>query len=140
MKIVSAILCLMVAVPACSRDAEKKQVEQMMDQMVHHEINRAVDMVAPTLSQMQDAGYTSWTPGLAVEKLVPLMNAALAPEPGDDSGPGILDKIKYVSGKATSPYQIVLIPSEGNGTIRIEGYGAELDEPIVTRSITVPEF
>jgi len=105
------------------------------------QIQRAVNMVEMTLGDVQDGGgYQSWTPAKAVEELVPLLNATLAPMPGEQPLPGIAGKIRYVRGRVTGPWQILLIPVNARKVIRIEGYGRNIKKPVYTKEIRVSTF
>jgi hypothetical protein len=44
--------------------------------------------------------------------------------------------IPYVSGRPTAPWQVVLAAKPSRRLIRVDGYGAELSAPLVSRDIT----
>jgi hypothetical protein len=46
----------------------------------------------------------------------------------------------YVTGEATKPWQIVLIPLDDQKIIRVEGYAESLDKPFITEEIPVPTY
>ncbi len=101
----------------------------------------AVESVDAALGSMQGGGrYQRWTPGKAVEELVPLMNSSMMPLPGEPELPGVAGKIRYVKGKVTGPWQIVLIPDDGKGVIQVEGYGRDTSKPVYTKEVKVSEW
>ena len=115
--------------------------DRAISEVQKREIVRAVEIVEVTLGSMQDGGgYQKWTPGKAVEKLVPLLNSASAPMEGEPEPPGISGKIRYVEGKVTAPWQIVLTADDKQKKIRVEGFGADTTQAVHTREIAVSEW
>ena len=59
---------------------------------VKQQIVRAVESVEASLGNIQGSGYQKWALDKAVEKLVPLMNSAIIPLPGQPKLSGFLGK------------------------------------------------
>ncbi|MBN2788589.1 MAG: hypothetical protein JXR69_00205 [Candidatus Delongbacteria bacterium] len=117
-----------------------KNVKNNLDAANLHKIKTAVDVVEMTLGSMQDSGYEEWTPKKAVDKLIPTLNSALTPFPGE-SGNKVEDPlIKYVKDNATDLYQVVLIPDNEKRLIYIKGYGKDLKEPVYAKEIKVSKY
>ena len=70
------------------------------------QLEKAVSSVEMTLSSIGDVGYVQWTPTTAAEELVNSLNASQ-----------------------------VLVPGEDNSTIKVEGYGSNLDKPLLVKNI-----
>ena len=47
----------------------------------------------------------------------------------------VFDKFPYTLNKATDKWQVVIIPDEENSTIKVEGYGSSLEEPLLVKTI-----
>jgi len=125
---------LMVCVPSSGEAKEPPAY-------VKHQIMIAVESVAGTFGSMHNGGgYQRWTPQKAVDKLVPLMNSATAPGPGDSRLPGSAGNITYVKDEVTGPWQIVLIALEKEQKIRVEGYAYDTSVPVYTKEIHVSEW
>ena len=43
----------------------------------------------------------------------------------------------YILHKPTGPWQVVLVPDDATGTIRVEGYGQDLSEPLIVKELHV---
>jgi len=103
-------------------------------------LERAVMAVEGTFSSMTDAGYIEWTPTKAAIELVRTMTAAekLTPEEAKEFGLRASPApTRYVIGKPTGPWQVVLLPDEAHKLVRVEGYGADVERPLIVRQIAV---
>ena len=48
--------------------------------------------------------------------------------------------IEFVKDPPTNPWQIVLIPDEKNSMVRIEGYGNDLEAPLISKRVKIPAW
>ncbi len=106
-------------------------------------LKHAVMVVEANFGGLFDAGYVSWTPTTAAAQLVKTMTAAsaLSPEEAKEfapSGVGLLPATTYVLGKPSGPWQVVLVADERRKLIRVEGYGADLETPLITKELSMP--
>lgn len=108
-------------------------------QLMRQQAQMALDMVEADLGAMQDGGgYQEWTAEKAVKQLVPLLNAAQAPEPGEPSVPG--RKFTYVKDAATGPWQVVIRLDEAQTGIVAAAYGSDTATPLATKAIAVSRY
>lgn len=102
-------------------------------------LEKAVASVEMTLSAMGDSGYVQWTPTTAAEQAVNSLNASQVLVPGEEEQYREAKlkpvTIPFTLNKATDKWQVVIIPDEENSTIEIEGYGSNLEEPLLVKSI-----
>ena len=75
-----------------------------------------------------EIGYGFRSPDDEAERLVDLMNSASAPAPPDG--------ITYVLGRPRQPWQVAVRPDSAANLIAIEGYGAEVDRPVVSERVS----
>ena len=145
--LVLALFCFLVS---CGQDSNKSKpkpvvkktvINKNVEAMNLRSIKMAVDVVEMTLGSMQDGGgYQEWTPKKAVEKLIPTLNSASKPLPGEPKMRGTAARIKYVKDKVTEAYQIVLTPNDEKKLIYIKGYGKDITNPAYTKEIKVSRY
>ncbi len=125
-------LCLCVA---CEDSSEKTQ--GFSPKKLH--LEKAFLSVEMTLSAMGDSGYVQWTPTTAAAEAVDSLNASQVLVPGEEEQYKEARikpvTIPYTLNKATDKWQVVIIPDEENSTIKVEGYGSNLDEPLLVKTI-----
>ncbi|MGK7882154.1 MAG: hypothetical protein AB4060_18945 [Crocosphaera sp.] len=128
--LVSVYFCV-----ACGNSSEKTQ--EVSPKKLH--LERAVLSVEMTLGAMGDSGYVQWTPTTAAEKAVDSLNASQVLVPGEEEQYREARMkpvtIPYTLNKATDKWQVVIIPDEENSTIKVEGYGSSLEEPLFVKTI-----
>ncbi len=103
------------------------------------QLEKAVISVEMTLGAMGDSGYVQWTPTTAAKQVVDTLNASqvLLPEEEEQYKQARIKPvtIPYTLNKATDKWQVVIIPDEENSTIKVEGYGSSLDQPLLVKNI-----
>ena len=151
-KIITILLVftLYLFIASCGQDSSKEKTKPIVkkpniklavEAMNKRDIIMAVEVVEMTLGNMQGGGgYQEWTPKKAVDKLIPTLNSASRPLPGEPKLKGVAGKIKYVKGKVTGAYQIVLIPNDKKQLIYIKGYGTDITKPVHTKEIKVSKW
>ena len=151
-KIISliTIIAMIFLIASCGQDSKKSKPKPVVKKTVINKniealnlrsLKMAVDVVEMTLGSMQDGGgYQEWTPKKAVEKLIPTLNSASKPLPGEPKIQGTAARIKYVKDKVTEAYQIVLIPNDEKKLIYIKGYGKDLTKPVYSKEIKVSRY
>lgn len=108
-------------------------------QLARQQAQIALEMVEADLGAMQDGGgYQEWTAEKAIEQLVPLLNAAQAPEPGEPPIPG--PRFTYVKDAATGPWQVVIKLDEAQTGIAAAAYGTDTATPLATKAIAVSRY
>ena len=107
-------------------------------------LEKAVASVEMTLGSMGDVGYMQWTPTTAAIEVVDSLNASQVLMPGEEEQYKEARikpvSIPYTLNKATDKWQVVIIPDEDNSTIQVEGYGTNLEEPLLVKSIPCCQF
>ncbi len=103
-----------------------------------YSMETAIATFESNLSLLGDADLLTWTPSMASMEMVDVMNAAqiLLPEEEAEfrqAGKPVPEPIPYVLEKPSNPWQIVVIPDDAAQTIRIEGYGMDLTQPLITK-------
>ena len=132
--IISLSLCVACEEPSNNTQAfspKKLQLEQ------------AVSSVEMTLGSLGDVGYVQWTPTTAAEEVVNTLNASqvLLPEEAQYREAKIKPvTIPYILNKPTTNWQVVIIPDEDNSLIKVEGYGSNLEEPLLAKEIPCCSF
>lgn len=133
--LISLSLCV-----ACEDSSEKTQA--FSPKKLH--LEKAVASVEMTLGAMGDVGYTQWTPTTAAQQVVDSLNASQVLLPGEEEQYKEARikpvTIPYTLNKATDKWQVVIIPDEENSTIKVEGYGTNLDEPLLIKTILCCQF
>ena len=133
--LISLSLCV-----GCEDSSEKTQV--FSPKKLH--LEKAVASVEMTLGSMGDVGYVQWTPTTAAIEVVDSLNASQVLVPGEEEQYKEARikpvTIPYTLNKVTDKWQVVIIPDEANSTIKIEGYGSNLDEPLFVKSIPCCQF
>lgn len=122
--------------PPPATDADAALTAAMPDYITRQAM-MAVETVESTLGGMQDGGgYQSWTAEKAHGQIVPLLNAAMAPLPGEPRTPG--PKFKYVDHAATAPWQ-VSVEVEGEALL-VKAYGSDVQKPLYQKTIRVSTY
>ncbi|OVE81446.1 hypothetical protein BVY03_03690 [bacterium K02(2017)] len=133
------LIILLFILNACNQTSKEPSPKVVKQQMV-----MAVMAIQSNLGAMQDSGYQAWTAQKAVDKLIPLLNTASQPITAQEkkyaqSGRGGID-LKYVKNNPTGANQIVLIADDDEQSIRVEGYGNDLETPIYTDEVQVSSY
>jgi hypothetical protein len=88
-----------------------------------------------------DAGYIQWTPTTVAQQLVEILNAAQVPLADDPSHREVklppAPRTKYVLGQPSGPWQVVLVADEPHQRVRVEGYGNDLEHPMMVKELVV---
>ena len=133
--LISLSLCV-----ACEDSTEKTQA--FSPKKLH--LEKAVASVEMTLGAMGDVGYVQWTSTTAAEEVVNSLNASQVLVPGEEEQYKEARikpvTIPYTLNKATDKWQVVIIPDEEKSTITVEGYGTNLDEPLLVKTIPCCQF
>lgn len=108
------------------------------------QLEQAVSSVEMTLGSLGDVGYVQWTPTTAAEELVNTLNASqvLLPEEEEQYREARIKPvtIPYSLNQPTTNWQVVIIPDEANSLIKVEGYGSNLEEPLLAKEIPCCSF
>jgi hypothetical protein len=104
------------------------------------ELEQAIFFLEGNLGTLGDVGYAQWTPTTAAEELVTTMNASqvLLPEEEDEyRQAGIKPKevIPYVLNQPTEAWQVVLVPDDTQQTIYVQGFGNDLETPLIEKDL-----
>ncbi len=133
--LISLSLCV-----ACKDSSQKQKASS--PKKLH--LEKAVASVEMTLGSIGDVGYTQWTPTTAAAEVVDSLNASQVLMPGEEEQYKEARikpvTIPYTLNKATDQWQVVIIPNEENSTIKVEGYGTNLDEPLFVKSVPCCQF
>lgn len=103
-----------------------------------YSLETAIASFEVNLDSLEEAGFMQWTPSSASMEMVDVMNAAQILLPEEEAkfrqaGKPVPEPIPYVLETPTNPWQIVVIPDEAAQKIRIEGYGMDLSQPLITK-------
>ena len=100
-------------------------------------MEQAVAAAETGLRGMTDGGFVQWTPTTLATELVQSLNSVQLSAPGVPQNPAAA-VVPYVLNMPTGPWQVALVADEAQRTIRIDAYGADLDEPIIRKNIPLP--
>lgn len=103
-----------------------------------YSLETAIASFEVNLDSLGEEEFIKWTPSSASMEMVDVMNAAqiLLPEEEEEfrqAGMRVPDAIPYVLEAPTNPWQIVVIPDDAAKKIRVEGYGVDLSQPLITK-------
>lgn len=135
--LVSVLLAAGIA--ACQKSSDNAPAAGMAANLIQRQAQIALDMVEADLGAMQDGGgYQAWSAQKAIDELVPALNAALLPEPGEPPIPG--PHFTYVKDTATGPWQVVIKLDDAQTGIVAAAYGSNTATPLATKSIAVSRY
>ena len=127
---------------ACSSSSTSENPKRFS--FKQQQLSQAILSVEANLGSLTDAGYVSWTPTTAVAELAKSLNASqvLLPEEKEQYKAAKIRPvtIPYTINKPTGSWQVVLIPDDANQLIRVQGYGASLEQPLMTKKIPCCSF
>lgn len=96
-------------------------------------VTRASELVEGAFKALYGGSknFSSRAPDVVVPQLLPLLSSATFDEDEYEPEAVVLrKKIKYVQGRASGPWQVVLIPLNEENEIRVEGYGDNVSTPL----------
>ena len=105
-------------------------------------LESAMWMAEANYGDLRDVGAASLSPSFMAQQLVAVLNAAHVPA-DDDLSSFSTSKIPamprslYVLGKPTTAWQVAVIPDEQRQLVRVEGYGSDLEHPLIVKELAL---
>lgn len=104
------------------------------------ELEQAILFVESSLRSLSSVGYTQWTPTTAAQEVVKIMNASqvtLSAEEERYREAEITPKTipHLFNEKPTQSWSIVVRPDETKQVVVVEGYGTDLEEPVLMKEL-----
>ena len=102
-------------------------------------LEKAVLSAEMALGSIGDVGYVQWTPITAAQELVNSLNSSqvLLPEEKEQYKEAKIKPvtIPFTLNQPTEKWQVVIIPEEDKSIIRVEGYGDNLEKPLLIKKL-----
>lgn len=124
-----------------SSDMLLVELSENMTRMDHSSIERAVIAAEGAIEGLPNFGHINWIPTQAGTEALKILNAtrqSLSAEDAQHNEAGLKFKpTEYVVDEPTAAGQVVLIPNDSEGVIIIKGYGKDLSEPLIEKTVHV---
>jgi len=129
------LLALVISMNGCGPCCpNQKAMDEMKTKAYTAGLSASIAGFKNTMEMLFVTHGGNWTASEATDKTIEKLNA----DRGTMRGSGMAGpKLTYAKLYPTAPYQIVLIPIDSRGVIRIEGYGEDLKVPLVVEEYKV---
>jgi len=129
-----------VALVACGGNSSDVPTSNKLAQLKQQDLESAILFAESNLESLTGVGYAEWTPTTAAEELVITMNASqmlLPEEQAEFQDADIKPKegIPYVLNEPTDSWQVVVVPDDTNQMIHIQGFGQDLETPLIEQEV-----